>query len=316
MPDIPIWPECNLNCVFCSNPVEGFRNTREKYSYREFAKKWDLYLRGKETFLKFNSVDDFAGMTGGEPTIHPDFLKILAHVRKTWPGRGIKLLTNARMFGYESFAQNCFKIAKTPFEIGVPFFGYDAKSYESISRTPGSFSDAAAGLDAMFRFRKPGQRIGVRIVLHKLQTRHLPRMLDFLQVRYPALDLLELLFIEYEGFALENFANLKMSMRECGITLAKLSPELAKLREFRLLHFPLCVLPKQLWPNTWRTLDPIKIVFSLKCRKCKAQEICLGIHKSYAAAMGVREFKPVKTLSGVALSDNVYHPVRRATWNR
>ena len=35
MPDFPIWPQCNIACVFCSNPVEGFRHTTDKYAYEE-----------------------------------------------------------------------------------------------------------------------------------------------------------------------------------------------------------------------------------------------------------------------------------------
>ena len=56
MPDFPIWPQCNIGCVFCSNPVEGFRHTTDRYSYEALAKKLYDYKRGLQTFVKFDEV--------------------------------------------------------------------------------------------------------------------------------------------------------------------------------------------------------------------------------------------------------------------
>ena len=306
---MPIWPECNLNCVFCSNPVEGYRKTTSRYTFERFRKKWELYQKGKESFLKFNAVDDFASMTGGEPTLNPDFLKILALVRKTWPKKPVKLLTNARMMRYPAFAEKTLRLGGDFFEIKIPFFGPDEKSYNSIARTPGAFADACAGIENLLSLRRPGQTVTIRIILHKLQLKWLEGLLDFLPEKFRGIDGVELLFVEYEGHARQNFKALKLSLSDCGKKLGKLEPKLRGLPEFKLLHFPLCVLPKKLWPNAWRTLDPIKVVFPTGCSGCAAKKICVGVHKSYAECVGTEEFKPVKSLRGIVLSGNRYRPV-------
>ncbi len=312
MPDVPIWSECNINCVFCSNPVTGFRGTNENYTFEAFSRKWELYLQGKSSFLKFNAVDDYFSMTGGEPTLNPGFLKILALVRKTWPRKPIKLLTNARMFSYPQFAKACLALGGPDFELKVPFFGYDEKTYSAISRTPGAFAEARAGLENILKYRSPSQRVTIRIILHRVQLLWLGKLLDFLHDEFPGINAVEFLYVEYEGFAEQNIKALLVPLTRCGAELGKLEPKLRKFPEYHLLHFPLCALPRKLWHRAWRTLDPIKIVHALQCRDCKALELCVGVHRTYALHCGTEEFKPVKSLAGVTRSRDPYRPVAKA----
>jgi hypothetical protein len=292
--------------------VEGFRGTNERYTYEAFREKWRLYLDGKASFLKFNAVDDFLSMTGGEPTLNPGFLKILGLVRKTWPRKPIKLLTNARMLSYPDFAKTVLALGGPDFELKVPFFGYDEKTYSAISRAPGAFAEARAGLHNIFKYRSPGQRVTIRIILHKIQLRWLKELLDFLHSEFPGIGAVEFLYVEYEGFAEKNLKALAVPITECGALLGKLEPALLKFPEYHLLHFPLCALPRKLWHRAWRTLDPIKIVHAPQCGKCSARELCVGIHRTYAINLGVTEFKPVKSLAGVKRSRDPYRPVQSA----
>src|SRR5579885_3056484 len=108
MPDFPIWPQCNIGCVFCSNPVEGYRETTQRYSFDKLKQKLLEYKAGQPRFLKFDEVRDYFNLTGGEPTLHPEFLKVLALVRSEFPRNLIRLLTNGRLFAYEDFARRVF----------------------------------------------------------------------------------------------------------------------------------------------------------------------------------------------------------------
>ena len=214
------------------------------------------------------------------------------------------------MFKYEKFAKSCFEIAQSPFEVAIPFMGYDRRTYEAISRTPGSFSDVMAGMDNLFRLRLPGQKIQARVILHKIQMQNLKPLLDFMKGRYGMLDCVEFIFPEFEGIAEKNLSSLKIGMKECGSMLAGYINDFEAFKDFRLLHFPFCVLPRRLWPRTWVTLDPIKIVYSLSCGQCMARRFCVGIHRSYAVHIGVLEFTPVGSLKGVRMTGNKYHPVQ------
>jgi molybdenum cofactor biosynthesis enzyme MoaA len=309
MPDIAVWPQCNIRCVFCSNPVEGYRDTERKYFYPEFKKHWEEYKAGQKTYLKFDGVRDFFSLTGGEPTIHPEFLRILATLRKDQPSKRIKLLTNGRMLFYPDFARRCLEIAGVPFEVAVPMFGYDARTHESISRTAGSFEQTVTGIENLFRYRRPGQKVEVRIIVHRIQVRWLDGLLRFLGERFPMLDSLDFLFVELEGFAERYAAVLKMPMREAALRIAENLPILRRFRQFRLLHFPLCAVSRELWPYVWNTLDPLKVEFPPACGSCRCRKDCVGIHKSYLKHMGPGEFHPVRRRSGVLWSGTWYHPV-------
>jgi MoaA/NifB/PqqE/SkfB family radical SAM enzyme len=309
MPDVPVWPKCNINCLFCSNPAEGYRESQDDYTFEVFAKKWSNYLKGKVSYYKFNQVDDFISLTGGEPTIHPDFFKILGFLRKSWPDRDIKLMTNARVFRYEDFAKKCLRLGGRNFEIYTPLCGYNAKTHEAITRTPGSFDDTYQGIKNVLKFKTSTQKIGIRIILNKLQMPALKKMVQFINREFSGIDGVDLIFIELEGIASKNAGVLKMSMKECALEIERIRPFLEKLPRFSLFHFPVCVLPKGLWSYTWRTLDPKKVIYADVCKKCKMADYCVGIHRSYVKEFGLKDFKAFETMPKVVISSNKYHPI-------
>ena len=79
--------------------------------------------------------------------------------------------------------------------------------------------------------------------------------------------------------------------------------------EVRLYHFPLCTLKPEFWPYAWRTLEDRKIKFTEDCEKCSYKKYCLGILKTYAANIGLDEFKPVNQKFKVIETGNDYNPV-------
>ena len=313
MPDFPIWPQCNIGCVFCSNPVEGFRDTTEKYSYKELNKKPLEYKAGAKTFVKFDDVRDYFNLTGGEPTIHPEFHKVLGLIRTEFPKNLIRLLSNGRMFSYDDFARRACGIAGLPFEVCVPVFGYDAKTHESISRTAGSFDQTVAGLRNLQRHRRPGQLIEVRIILTRIQMRYFEGLLEFLLKEFPWIDRVTLLFEELEGFA-EHYKNaLVMPMSECAQELDRNYELLKRFKKVWLLHFALCTVPTRLWPWIGNSLAPFKIMYRDSClSEGRYKEHCVGIHRSYDKYTGAPDIHPITEPRPVALSGDKYHPFQQA----
>lgn len=310
MPDFPIWPQCNIGCVFCSNPVEGFRHTTDKYSLEELKRKVSDYKRGLRTFVKFDEVRDYFNLTGGEPTAHPDFLKLLAHIRTEFPRNLIRLLSNGRMFSYESFARRTCGIAYTPFEVAVPMFGFDAKTHEAISRAPGSFAQTTQGLRNLGKHRQPGQLVEIRVIMTKVQARWLDGLLDFLLAEFPWVDRVVFLFEEVEGFAELYRDRLKFTQSECAAHLDRNYEKLKRFKDARLYHFALCTLPERLWPFAWRTLAGFKVDWLEGCRtRCLYRDQCVGVHRSYIRHMGAPDIRPVTAPRSVILSSNPYHPI-------
>ncbi len=310
MPDFPLWPQCNIACVFCSNPVEGFRDTTGRYGFDDIKKKLEDYKRGLRTFVKFDEVRDYFNLTGGEPTIHPDFLKILALIRTEFPRNLIRLLSNGRMFAYEDFARRTCGIGQLPFEIAVPMFGYDARTHESISRTPLSFEQTTQGLRHLHKHRKPGQVVEIRIIMTKIQARYLDGLLDFLLAEFPWIDRVVFLFEEIEGFAEQYRDQLKFTQSECAAHIDRNYEKLLKFKDARMYHFALCTVPTRLWPFVWNTLAGFKVTYLEGCRtKCLYREQCVGVHRSYQKHMSAPDIEPITVERPVELSGDPYHPV-------
>ncbi|UPT75702.1 MAG: radical SAM protein [Elusimicrobiota bacterium] len=311
MPDFPIWPQCNIGCVFCSNPVEGFRQTTDRYALDELKKKLSDYKAGLRTFVKFDEERDYFNLTGGEPTNHPDFLKILAHIRTEFPANLIRLLSNGRMFYYEDFARRTCGIAQTPFEIAVPMFGPDPKTHEAISRTPGSWAQTTQGLRHLAKHRRPGQLVEIRIIMTKVQVRWLDGLLDYLLAEHPWVDRVVFLFEEIEGFAEQYKDRLKFTQSECAAHLDRNYEKLKRFKDARLYHFSLCTVPERLWPFVWNTLAGFKVEYQEGCRtKCAHREQCVGVHRSYARHMGAPDIAPIAVARAAVPTGDRFHPFR------
>ncbi len=311
MPDFPIWPQCNIGCVFCSNPVEGYRHTTEQYSYEVLSRKIFEYKRGLRTFVKFDEIGDYFNLTGGEPTLHPEFLRVLALIRTEFPLNLIRLLTNGRTLADPDFARRTCGIADTPFEIAVPMFGGRAQAHEAISRTAGSFAQTSAGLRNLEKHRRPGQIVEIRVIMTRVQVRYLDELLDYLLAEFGWIDRIVFLFEEIEGFAEKYKDSLGITQSECAQHLDRNFEKLKKFKDARLYHFALCAVPLRLWPHVWNTLADFKVTWLEGCRtKCLYRAQCVGVHRSYVKHSGAADISPIVKPRRVELSGDRYHPIR------
>ena len=308
MPDFSIWPQCNIGCVFCSNPVSGFRETTDKYSYAEMVRKVEKYKRGLRTFVKFDDVSDYFNLTGGEPTLHPEFLKIVGLLRGEFPRALVRVLSNGRLFSYDDFARRTMAMGLTPFEVAVPLFGHDARSHEATSRTPGSFAQTMAGLENLRRHRQAGQRVEIRIIMTRIQNKSLAGLLDMIAEHLGWVDQVVFLFVELEGFAEQYRDSVSWTMSEAANALDAMHEKLARLPQARLYHFPLCTVPTRLWPYVYNTLAPFKVTWLKGCADCSHRAQCVGVHRSYVKHMGAPDIAPILEPRCVPQTGDRYHP--------
>lgn len=80
---ISITSACNMNCVYCHN--EGKQKSTNMLSYEDFIH-----------ILEISAVRGFkeVRITGGEPCIHPDLVKMCTYIRKYYPSLTIGINTN------------------------------------------------------------------------------------------------------------------------------------------------------------------------------------------------------------------------------
>jgi MoaA/NifB/PqqE/SkfB family radical SAM enzyme len=291
MPDIAFWNKCNNKCVMCTNEGGFARNGSRHYGLRPQVEKLERWLGGRgQVYLKNDDTRGAVSLTGGEPTIHPDFFRLLAYFRRRLPEYGITLLSNGRRFADAEFARRFLKIAVPPFSVAVPVHSASPALHDKIAGVKGAFAQTLAGLRNLF---PGGTGLEIRLVLHKLNIKKLKPLLAFLLDNFPDTRRYRVCAIHYEieGMSLANHRRLAISLKESAGALGAALPLVKRFNDFRLYHFPRCLVRPELRPLCRVTLPPEDRVYTAKCRGCRARRGCLGLMAEYYKAFGDGELR-------------------------
>lgn len=153
--------DCNNHCIFCLDTLAHNGTVRSaldvKVQIVEGRKKGATRLI----------------LSGGEPTIHPQFLDFVKLGRKAGYRR-IQTVTNGRMFAYPEFLSRAADNGLD--EITFSVHGHTPKLHDALVGTKGAFEQEIAGLRAALdsgRFI-----VNVDVVINKMNVKHLPEMLE------------------------------------------------------------------------------------------------------------------------------------------
>jgi len=301
--DICVWDKCNNKCLMCTNPDRPWPawDGSFDYSYKSLIKRIE---KSEEKIKTYDSIY----LSGGEPTLHPDFLKVLEFISKHFPKQRIILLTNGRKFLYRNFAQEVLNITNN-LDIELSIYGPNKKIHESVTRASGSFEQTIQGLENLLNYKKEGQLINVRFVITKLSYKYLEEFLKMMKKRFLLTDRIMLIFWEVEHQAVKNIKAIKVTYNQVFPYLEKTNHLLNFFKEIRLYHFPLCTISENFWPYVWRTLPEDGVIFKNSCNQCRYKKYCLGIPKEYSEHMGVKEFEPIKKNFKIKETKDTYHPI-------
>lgn len=299
MPTISIWNKCNNNCLMCSNPSDlRSKKSNKNYSFEKIVQ------RVKCLELK----DDKINLTGGEPTIHPKFFEILNQIRKKFPHTRIEIDTNGRRFFYKEFTQKLLNLQNL--NLVISLHGYDAKTHDLITRTPGSFEQTIKGLFNLLKYRNSSHQVELRIIITKITCQNTTKILKFFKDNFSQVDRVVIIFMEMEGQAGENFKIVGLTHSQFQTFIPKIAKWIPEFKGFRFYHFPLCTIEYSLWKYVWRTLPNYEVTFLPQCETCLYKKYCLGIHKDYLKKIGGKEFKPIKKKYIIKETGNFYRPIK------
>jgi sulfatase maturation enzyme AslB (radical SAM superfamily) len=291
----------------CSNPAE-FNNPRNSraYGYEQLIKRIEgcasQLLKSKEPI----------NLTGGEPTIIPQFVQLLHWIRREFPDNEIVCVSNGRMFAYDDFAEKVLAVDNLKLEIAL--HGHTPALYDEITGVKGGFPQAIRGLKNILRLRNDSHAVETRTVIIKQNYKRLDNLLEFIYNSFQGLDAVVLIFHELEGQCGDHLERVAVTYQEIKPkvirSIRKWAPQIDDLR---IYHFPLCVLPADLWSHAWRTLPETEVSFPKGCGPCSYKKYCMGVHKDYLRLMGDKAFKPIKASVGVIKTsrgqDFIYHPI-------
>lgn len=305
MPDFPISNKCNNNCLICSNPNDFKSLENDKFDLCLLINRLERFRRGENEFFR-NYRDSFT-ITGGEPTISPYFKILVSKMKDNHSHMPIKCLSNGRRFYYQSFTKNILSLSDN-LEFIIPLHSHNAKTHDLITQVPGSFKETLEGLINLFKFRK-NHLIEIRIIIHKLNYLQLERFIKFIKNKFPSLNRLVFIFIEFEGQAVKNLKSLKLNYSLLRPHIEKLHSLLPAVHEVRFYHFPLCILPSDFYSYIWRTLPKEEVTFLKNCNHCCMKKNCLGIPKTYLKHIGPNEFRPIQKID-INKTGDWHHPIK------
>lgn len=164
---IKIGTQCNNNCLDCSG--------------RDKIYTQDLKIICAELELGREQQCEQVIFTGREPTLLSDFPEILLYARDLG-FKTIQVVSNARMFAYKAFAEQCVQSGMT--ELLVPIYHNDPAIHDSITRNENSFSQAITGIKniqdfSRFHFPYYGVSISAHIVLYPENQEHIVQIHSF-----------------------------------------------------------------------------------------------------------------------------------------
>jgi MoaA/NifB/PqqE/SkfB family radical SAM enzyme len=128
-------------------------------------------------------------LSGGEPTIHPSYIKFIKYGRLAGYRR-VQTVTNGRLFSYPDFLGRCLDAGLQ--EITFSIHGHNAKVHDALVGVKGAFDEEVEGLRQALADGRP--IVNIDVCLNRGNIRKLPELLDrFIDMGVREFDLLHLI---------------------------------------------------------------------------------------------------------------------------
>lgn len=257
---------CNSYCLMCSQPP---RRVDDGGCVEEHLRLIDLIDPDTRQL----------GVTGGEPTLLKNgLLEVVRACREKLPRTALHVLSNGRMFYYPTFAQRLGEIAHPNLMVGIPLYSDVDDEHDYIVQAQGAFDQTLIGLQNLGRW---GVAVEIRVVVHRLTYRRLPRLAEFIYRNFTFASHVTFMGLELMGFAVANLDDLWIdpwdyrSELECAtVTLA------ARGMNVSIYNHQLCTIPESLWFYARRSISDWKDEYLPECEGCGARERCGGFFVS------------------------------------
>jgi len=243
MPDIALWPACDHKCTMCSNSVD-YKYTLKNYTFDIIKQRIDDFVKGDDrNFHRFPDLKDDWTITWWEPTLNPDYYKILKYIREKFPNSKLVQLTHWDRFADEEFVKQISTLEN--YHLVFPIHWYNKKTHEEIVRKEWSWEALIRWIFNVIKYKKyNNQTLELRVVIQWQNYKHLDKMYEFIyKYFWDNVDSVVSIMMEYEWQAIDNIALTKVNYKDVykinEKVFLKYWEKFWKDR-FKLYHFPLC----------------------------------------------------------------------------
>jgi His-Xaa-Ser system radical SAM maturase HxsC len=260
--------QCNSNCIMC--PCS------------ENSRKNGVLSSGAELIEIMKYIPDSVRhltLTGGEPTLLKEgFFEFLKYAQNNFGGTHFQLLTNGRAFGDYKFTERFIDCIPDNIDIGIPIYGYNSETHDSITRAQGSFKETIIGVHNLLHYNI---EIELRIVLTKLNVDYLDKIAQYIVKYLSGVNKVAFMGLELMGNAAKNMKDVWVPYE----VAAKKSEKAIKYLiangiNVQLFNIPLCMVPENLWDICIMSITDYKIKYNDGCESCAVKDICGGMFES------------------------------------
>lgn len=152
--------DCNDRCVFCldAHTHDGTVRARDEIK----AQILDGRRKGAQRLI----------LSGGEPTIHPDFVDFV-RLGRLAGYRKVQTVTNGRMFAYGEFLKRSLDAGLS--EITFSIHGPNARIHDALVGTKGAFEEEVKGLRHALADGRP--IVNIDVCVNRGNVKHLAELL-------------------------------------------------------------------------------------------------------------------------------------------
>ena len=257
---------CNNYCLMCSQPP---KTEDDSWIVDEILQTIPLMDRETKEI----------GLTGGEPTLlGGDFFKILRSIKSYLPDTSIHVLSNGRNFQSPEFAEKVADVQHHDLVIGIPLYADVSHIHDYVVQADGAFDETIRGILNLKRY---GQKVEIRVVLHKQTIDRLPQLAEFLARNLIFVDHVALMGLEMMGFTRANLENLWIDPFDYQKELKEAVRILSAYRmNVSVYNHQLCLLDKEVWPYARKSISDWKNEYMPECEGCEVKEQCGGFFSS------------------------------------
>ncbi len=271
---------CNSNCIMCPMSLDSRRrgNTMS-------TQEWEKLKEIDPASVRHITI------TGGEPFLQfEDLARNIRVINERFPQTEVLLLTNGRALSIPRLFSEFAPLFTSRYTVAIPIHAPDAVKHDRITQAPGSFDQT---LRAIHSLADTGAKIEIRIVGSRLNLGCLSDTFRMIANLSGRIDVINLIAMEMTGCAARNRGSLWVSYEQlCQEAEEGIRYAIHHGINVGLYNFPLCTIPRRLWPLMKRSITFSKVRYDTVCDTCVEKAACGGLFYS-TYSLGLVKVKPL-----------------------
>ncbi|MDD6037409.1 MAG: radical SAM protein [bacterium] len=299
--------KCNHRCLFCPREFSDFDETLP----------YDLLVKNVDDVIEKKKISHLI-VSGGEPTMHPDFLKFMDYLMRR--PISISLLTNGDNFSNRDFSDVFIKVVNPKkVQIITAIHSTDPAKHDWVTGSEGSYERSMNGL---LYLRAAGYSIGIKYIVSKQNYRESKAFVKGILEKFSGNVGIQFCGIDcggnanqYGELAAVSYQEAKPYLEEAFDFFIEYQKQHATCH-LSVSEMPLCSVDPYYWklfilkdpdrriaysaPNYKENDEHLSYdagndcdTFFEKCHACDVEKVCPGVWRKTAEILGEQSVKPI-----------------------